>query len=139
MNDLVKGRERKKQNIFLFLLNLAIPLVMSFIVAYIFIDYEAEIELKGVLIGCFTFAGFLAAIICNLTLAPWKQVLKLYLLLDSLVPVVIATIISFYCISNFLSIGAWYNKVYAIAFPTWVIYFAGNLRVMVAFCKCSRW
>lgn len=139
MEELVKGRERKKQNVFLFLLNLAIPLVMSCIVAYIFIDYEVQIELKGILIACFTFGGLLAAIISNLMLAPWKQVLKLYLLVDSLAPVLIATIISFYCILNFLSVGAWYNYVYATAFPAWVIYFAGNLRVMVAYSKCSRW
>jgi hypothetical protein len=112
---------------------------MSCIVAYIFIDYEVEIKLKGIMIACFTFGGLITAIVSNLMIAPWRQVLKLYVLVDSLVPVLIATIIGFYSILNFLSVGAWYNYVYAIAFPTWVVYFAGNLRVMVAYSKCSRW
>lgn len=36
-----KGRERKNQNVILFLLNLALPITASCLVAYILIEYDS--------------------------------------------------------------------------------------------------
>jgi hypothetical protein len=59
--------------------------------------------------------------------------------LDSLVPVMISTLISFYAMLNFTASGTWYQQCYAVAMPVWIIYFSGMLRVMIAYCEWSKW
>jgi hypothetical protein len=72
-------------------------------------------------------------------LASWREVLKLYFIFDSVVPVMIAAMIGFYAVLLFLEKGVWYQTAYAFDFPVWVIYFAGSLRVMIAFANWSKW
>jgi hypothetical protein len=72
-------------------------------------------------------------------LAPWKDVAKLYLHFDSVVPVLVGAIIGFFAVWKFLTKGTWYHMIYAISFPIWVIYMNGTLRVMIAYCNWSRW
>lgn len=50
-----------------------------------------------------------------------------------------AAIIGFYAVLLFLEAGHWYQIAYAIDFPLWAIYFAGSLRVNIAFANWSRW
>jgi hypothetical protein len=53
-------------------------------------------------------------------------------------PVAISAIIGFYSLLNLFSLDAWHRKCYAIAFPVWVVYLMGMLRVMIAYCKWSK-
>ena len=101
-------RVRKTQNLFLYLLNLALPVTLSYLNAYVLLDLEGNQEFKGYLIDIFVCLGFLTSIISNLLIAPWRKVLKLYLLIDSLVPVIIASTIGFYAIHDFFNTGDWY-------------------------------
>lgn len=134
-----KGRERKNQNVILFLLNLALPITASCLVAYILIEYDSVPQLKGILILVTISLGLLVSIANNLLIAPWKEIIKLYLMVDSCVPVMIASVIGFYAMLNFVGMQSWYVRMYAACFPTWVIYFGGTLRVMIAYGKCARW
>ena len=54
-------------------------------------------------------------------------------------PVLIAAIIGFFAVWDFLNKGTWYHLCYAISFPIWVTYMVGTLRVMIAYCNWSRW
>jgi hypothetical protein len=65
-------------------------------------------ELKGQLIIAFVAAGFIVSVVSNLQIAPWQEVVKLYLMLDSLIPVLIAAIIGFFAVFNYLSTNEWY-------------------------------
>jgi hypothetical protein len=134
-----KGRERKNQNVILFLLSLTLSITASCLVAYILIEYDSIPKLKAIFILVNIFLGLLVSIANNLLIAPWKEIIKLYLMVDSCVPVMIASVIGFYAMLNFVGMGSWHVTLYAICFPTMVIYFGGALRVMIAYGKCARW
>ena len=134
-----KGRVRKEQNVILYFINLSWPAILSCLNAYTLLKFGVNSELKGILMITLAFTGLLAAIISSLLLAPWKEVLKLYFQTDSLVPILIASIIAFNSFLDFVTTGAWYEQCYAIAFPIWVIYNAGILRVMLVYCNWSKW
>lgn len=91
-----------------YLLNLSILIVLSALNAYILLDLGVNSELKGKLIITFVFSGFLISVISNLQIAPWQEVLKLYFVMDSLIPVLVAAIIGFFSVFNYLSTNEWY-------------------------------
>lgn len=139
METKVQGRKRKRQNKVLYLINLAMPILLSCLNAYNFIENNEQPELKGILITVFVFVGLFFSILSNLLLAPWYEILKLYFIFDSVVPVMIAAVIGFYAVLLFLNTGKWYQTAYAVDFPLWALYFAGSLRVNIAFANWSRW
>ncbi len=59
--------------------------------------------------------------------------------MDSVVPVLIAGMIGFYAILRFLTTNEWYEQCFGVAYPIWVIYFSGSLRVMIVYVDWSRW
>lgn len=87
----------------------------------------------------FVILGLIFSLAANFMIAPWREVLKLYLLLDSSVPVVIAATIGFFAISNFASTNKWFQVMSAVAFPIWVTYLGGSMRVMIAYVKWTKW
>jgi len=133
------SRQRKSQSAIFYLLNLSIPIVLTCLNAYVLLDLGVDSELKGKLIIAFIFSGFTISIISNLQIAPWFEVLKLYLILDSLIPVLVAGIIGFFSVHNYLSTGEWYEQGFQACFPVFLFYFGGSLRVMIAYEKWQRW
>jgi len=103
------------------------------IIAAVLIDLEHNMEMKGLLITIFSFLGLILALISNLSVAPWRQVLKLYLMMDSIVPVLIVSVIGCYEMLNFFKFDTWYKISYAITYPIWSIYYVGSLRVMIIY------
>jgi hypothetical protein len=79
--------------------------VLTCLNAYILLDLGVNSELKGKLIIAFVFSGFTISIISNLQIAPWHEVIKLYFVLDSLIPVLVAGLIGFFSVFNYLSTG----------------------------------
>lgn len=71
MEAKTQGRERKRQNKILYLINLATPILLSCLNAYNFIENNEQPELKGILITAFVFVGLFFSILSNLLLAPW--------------------------------------------------------------------
>lgn len=130
---------RKEQNIFLYLYNLLVPIGMSVINYYIFIDMTEYLDLKAYLMLSICFSGMAVSIISNCYLAPWKNILILYFQLDSIVPILISACIAFYSLMNFFTLTLWQSKAYVVTFPLWVIYFTGNLRVMLVYVKWKKW
>lgn len=129
---------RKQQSRALHLLNLAVLIVISSLNAYILIDLSNYSNLRiSVLLGI-VLIGMIFSIVSNLLITSWQEVLKLYLLLDSVVPVTIASIIGFFAILNFSSTGDWNQTCMAVIFPIWVVYLAGHFRVMIAHAAWSR-
>lgn len=51
----------------------------------------------------------------------------------------IAAISSFYSYILYQTDSSWMEKVCLACFPVWVIYFAGYLRVLVAYGDLARW
>lgn len=82
-------------------------MTVSALNAYILVDIEDYSSLKiMVLLGVVTL-GLILSIASNRLIASWEQIIKLYLLLDSVVPVIIAAIIACYTILKFASTGQW--------------------------------
>lgn len=65
--------------------------------------------------------------------------MKLYILLDSLVPGIIAGIITFYCLLIFSLSGTWSFPCLAVAFVIYMLYLGGTLRVLIAFALWETW
>jgi hypothetical protein len=129
----IHTRERKEQTLLFYFLNLSVPIVLTCLNAYILLDLGINSELKGKLIIAFVAAGFLISVVSNLQIAPWREVLKLYFMIDSLIPVLIAGLIGFFSVFNYLSTNEWYELGFEACYPIFVIYFAGSLRVMIAY------
>jgi hypothetical protein len=72
-------------------------------------------------------------------IANWRDVLRLYFVLDSLIPVLIAGFLGLYTLLNFLNQGNWYEYCFSICFPVWLFYFAGYLRVIIAHGAWKKW
>ena len=87
----------------------------------------------------FAFSGLLFSLLSNFMVAPWQEVIKLYFILDSIIPVAIAGLIGFYTVLDFLSTKEWYETCYAIAFPVTVVYVTGYLRVLIVYSYWERW
>lgn len=104
------GRVRKNQSLLFYFLNLSIPILLTCLNAYILLALGVKSELKGQLIIVFVFSGFVISLISNLQIAPWREVVKLYFLIDSLVPVLISGLIGFFSVFNYLSTGEWYEQ-----------------------------
>ena len=139
INTNVGGRVRLPQNKIFYFLNLMFPIWVSVVNATVFLDIGKNSERKGILIVIASVGGLLTAVISNLFMTTWKEVVKLYLILDSVVPVLIAAGIGFFAVWDFLNKGTWYHLCYAISFPLWIVYMVGTLRVMIAYCNWSRW
>ena len=60
-------------------------------------------ELKGKIIIIAISIGFFIAVISNLQIAPWLEIVKLYFLIDNIVPVLIAGVIGFFAVFDYLS------------------------------------
>jgi hypothetical protein len=133
------GRERKSTSLVFYLLNLSIPIVLTCLNAYILLDLGVKSELKGQLIITFVAVGFTLSVVSSLQLAPWLEVLKLYFMLDSLIPVLVAGLIGFFSVFDFLSTGEWYELGFEACFPVFVFYYGGSLRVMIAYERWARW
>lgn len=84
------------------------PIVLTCVNAYILLDLGVNSELKGKLIIGFVTAGLIVSVVSNLQIAPWKEVVKLYFMLDSLIPVLVAGIIGFFSVFDYLATGEWY-------------------------------
>ena len=96
-------------------------------------------ELKGILMISCAIAGLLTSVISNLMVAPWLEVLKMYVIFDSILPVVSFAMIAFIAILNFLTTGEWYEVFYYVAFPIWFVYMSGYLRVSIKYSYWSKW
>ena len=135
----VVEKKREKQNIVLYFINLVIPIVLGCFNAYTLIDLGINSELKGAVMISLSLSGFFLSLLSNVMVAPWREVLKFYFLFDSIAPVMAAAMISFYAILNFLTSGRWYETCYYIAFPIWVVYMTGYLRVLIVYSFWARW
>lgn len=135
----MEGTQRKTQNTVLYFINLSILIIESIIQAFSMLDASVNTEQKAVLMFIFVILGLISSIVSNLLIINWREVLKMYLLLDSTIPVVIAASIGFFAIYNFSSTGEWYQILYSIAYPIWIVYLGGSLRVMIKHVKWSRW
>jgi hypothetical protein len=112
---------------------------MSLVNYHIFMDMTNDLDLKAYVMICICFSGMVVSIVSNCFLAPWKEILLLYCHLDSITPVLVSACIAFYSLMSFFTLNLWQSKVYVAAFPLWVIYFTGNLRVMLVYVKWRRW
>lgn len=77
--------------------------------------------------------------ISSILIAPWKEVLKMYVQFDSIIPILISAVIAFYSVLSFFGLQEWYKKVYAISFPLWTIYASGNLRIQIVYANWKKW
>ena len=50
-----------------------------------------------------------------------------------------AAMIGLYAVLDFLTSGRWYETCYYIAFPIWVAYMTGYLRVLIVYSFWARW
>jgi len=139
LDDQTQGTLRKKQAIFLYFINLLIPMSMSFLIAYVFLYLYENRELKAILLFSFAIIGLFTAVISNLLIAPWREVLRMYLQIDSIGPILISAVIAFYSVLNFFGLQEWYKKLYATSFPIWAVYMIGNLRIQIAYAKWTKW
>jgi hypothetical protein len=83
--------------------------------------------------------GLFISLGARYSMATRREVIKLYILLDSLLPGVIAGIITFYCLLIFSLSGKWSLPCLAVAFVVYMLYLGGTLRVLIAFALWSTW
>ena len=89
-------RVRQKQNIVLYISSLLSTLGLALMTAYILIYYDdGHEELKGYLVAFFSSTGILVTLFSSFKVAPWKEVIKLYLIFDSVVPIMVSAIIGY--------------------------------------------
>ena len=134
-----KSNERQHPCLPLYIANLAIPIAISILNAFILLEVGTDHELKCIIGLIFYPLGLVLAVISNLKLVSWRDVLRLYFHLDSIAPIFIAAISGFYSILYFFGLGPWFMKVYIVIMPIWMIYFAGTLRVMIAHASWCKW
>jgi hypothetical protein len=65
-------RQRKKQNLLLYFINLTWPIILSCVNAWVMLDFTSDGETKGILNIVFAFTGFIFAVLSSLFLAPWQ-------------------------------------------------------------------
>ena len=124
---------------FFYFCNLLNPLAITIISAQNFLNLKNPLPGLVYIMLAISISGLVMSIVSNLFLAPWKQVLRLYFQLDSIVPVLVSTIISFYSMVNLMPSYSWDRYVSLITYPAWLFYFTGNLRVMLVYVKWKRW
>jgi hypothetical protein len=79
----MEGTQRKTQNTVLYFINLSILIIESIIQAFSMLDASVNTEQKAVLMFIFVIVGLISSIVSNLLIINWREVLKMYLLLDS--------------------------------------------------------
>lgn len=129
---------RHGQNIFLYLINVALCFVISFQnIPMVFTNNELT---KGYL----SIGILLTTIVVTITTTyrlckdPWK-IFNLYVLLDNIFLTQVASSFGFIGFLLVIYSGNWYEVMSMIAFPLEMVFFVGNFRVMMLMVKWSKW
>ena len=113
---------------------------MALLNNYILLEMAKQKPLKAVSTAAMTALGIFISFISCRSIAPsWKEVFKLYIQLDSIVPNIVTIIIMFKTLPTVFTLNDWTLKVFSFSFPVWVIYLTGNLRVHLIYVKWKSW